>query len=415
MTRGQTGRGARIGRAQRQPSIDDLLVDVCVGRPPTVPTEEGAVDEIIRAARFHRIAPLTQVALKEQYPDTAERLRMHRDQAMFHHLRTIATLDRIGTALDGIRWLTFKGPVLSELAHPLPGLRSYADLDVLLAPEDLRAGCERLTESGWTITGPEAALRFRPVNGEVSLLGPDGTVLDLHWAMINPAERRSHFTVPTESLLARRVPVTLGSARAWTLDEADTLVHVCMHAALAGASRLGHLLDADQLARRTEDWDAVARRARDWSASAQVGLVLGRTSRLLGTPVPADLRRLFGLSPAFGALTATVDRLWPIQRLRHDESVPRLVARGARRSAVRSLAAIGRNAFLGLVHRVRERGSAPPAKPVRRVAADPRAVEGYLAAVEDLTRPSRDSQVPPLLLGRVDLLRPGSVPTRQDA
>ncbi|MDF1603441.1 nucleotidyltransferase family protein [Nocardioides sp. YIM 152315] len=423
MTSEQKERGVGTRRARRERAIDDLLVDVCAGRPPRLPAGDevaGEVfDEIVRATRFHRIAPLTQVALREQYPEAAKRLRGHRDHAMLHHLRTMAALGGIAKALDGIPWLTFKGPVLSELAHPLPGLRSYADLDLLLAPEDLRAGCERLAEAGWTITGPEAALRFRPVNGEISLVGSDGTVLDLHWAMINPARRRSHFTVSTGSLLARRVPVTLGPTRAWTLDDADALVHVCMHAALAGANRLGHLLDADQLARQTEDWDAIARRAREWSATPQVALVLGRASRLLGTPVPDDLRRRLGLSSAFEALTATVDRHWPVHRLRHDASVPRLVARGARDGALRSLASIGRNGFLGIVDRVRPLTSAPPpvppGAPPRRTPVDPHAVEDYLAAVEDLAHRPGGARSRPRVLRRAEPLMSAVGPTRQDA
>jgi hypothetical protein len=85
---------------------------------------------------------------------------------------------------------------------------------------------------------------------------------DLHWSMGVTISRRRMFPVPTHQLLERRTRVNVGPTRIWALELVDSLVHVALHAALTGATRLLHLIDADQLAHQMKDWDAVAQRSR---------------------------------------------------------------------------------------------------------------------------------------------------------
>ena len=176
----------------------------------------------------------------------------------------------------------------------------------------------------------------------------------------------------------------IGPVEARTLDTTDTLVHLCHHAALSGAVRLVHLLDVDQAARRIQDWDLVARRARSWGAGAQVGLVLARARRVLGTPVPQDLDRRLGLSRAFGTLVSAVDLAWPTPAVRAEASWPRLVARAARPSATATASRALQNAVLGALNRARP---APAAE--RRTPAGRDDVQAYFSAVEAVsgTRP----------------------------
>ncbi|HET6939547.1 MAG TPA: hypothetical protein VFI19_13115, partial [Nocardioides sp.] len=138
-----------------------------------------------------------------------------------------------------------------------------------------------------------------------------------------------------------------------------------------------HLLDVDQAARRIEDWDLVVRRARSWGAGAQVGLVLARSGRVLGTPVPRDLDRRLGLSRAFGTLSSTVDRAWPTPAVRNEASWPRLVARVARPSATATAFRALQNAVLGAVNRARPTPTPAPPTPAARDD-----VEAWFSAVE---------------------------------
>ncbi len=361
-----------VGRA-----VDSVCVDVCLGRRLDVPELPGIEEELVRAVRFHRIAPLAHVALREARPDLAALLRVDRDQALLHHVRVTTTLAAISSTLTDLSWATFKGPVLSESLHPVAGLRSYGDLDVLVAPTDLREAGERLLTAGWEVLATPDDLLNGEVTGELELGRTGGALVDLHWSLVLSETLRRRFHVPTTDLLERSVPLMVGPVEVRTFDTTDTLVHLCHHAAFSGAVRLIHLLDVDQAARRMQDWDRVTQRARSWGAEAQVGLVLARAQRVLGTPVPAGLDRRLGLSRGFGSLMSAVDRAWPTGAVRSEASWPRVVARAVRPSASATTARALQNAVLGLVTRAR-----PAAAPRQNLPAGRDDVEAWFSSVE---------------------------------
>jgi hypothetical protein len=349
-----------------------------------VPELPGIEEELVRAVRFHRIAPLAHVALRDVRPELAALLREDRDRALMHHVQVTTTLAAVGTTLADLPWVTVKGPVLSESLHPVAGLRSYGDLDILVAPGSLREASERLLGAGWQVLATPDDLLNGEVTGELELGRAGGAVIDLHWSLVLSETLRRRFHIPSAELLSRRTPLMIGAVEVQTLDATDTLVHLCHHAAFSGAVRLVHLLDVDRAARRIQDWDEVVRRTSSWGAGAQVGLVLARATRVLGTPVPPGLDRRLGLSRAFGTLMSGVDHAWPIPAVRNEASWPRLVARAARPRAAATAARTLQTALLSAVNRARP---APASQPLAR--ATPSDVETWVAAVEAVTAPPR--------------------------
>lgn len=360
-------------------AVDAAAVDVCRGGAPTFPTTDSAVADFIAAVRYHRIAPLAHVALRASRPEVAVLLQPDRDDALLNHLRVSSLLAGVSSTLDGIPWLVFKGPVLSEFAHPAPGLRYYRDFDLLVSPNDFRVACHRLLDAGWQVVVGNDSLQSEEFPGEIPLVDPHGIVMDLHWSMVVMKSVRGRFSVAAESLLGRRRPVTIGPARLSVLDPADALVHVCHHAALIGATKLGHILDADQLARQVDDWDVLAGRAKEWGATIQVAVVLGRARRLFDTPVPADLDRRLDIGEALSAVMSAADRSLPIESLRRDASLIRLFTRALRPTLLGTAGVVLRHAGQGLVNRLQPRGPVGP-----RIGADPAVIEEYLTRVESL-------------------------------
>ena len=363
------------GRTRRE--VAEVLEAVCRGEVLDAPA--APPQAVADAARHHRIAPLAHVRLRQAAPATAELLREDRDRAKGLHIRASMLLSQVAQILEDIPWVVFKGPVLSERAHPVPGLRPYGDLDLLVAPQSLREVSEVLLDAGWVVGDYEDMLRNPQTPGEMHWFTPAGIPVDLHWSMINMASRRRLFTIATADLLSRRRSVRLGLGAAWAMDEADALVHVCLHATLAGANKLGWMLDVDQLARQVTTWDEVARRAVEWGAHAQVALALRRSTATLGTPVPDSVYRGLGTPAGLRVALDLVDRARPVARERQEASVARLVARAVRPGAVRTLAVVTRNATQGVLDRVRPTPSLDPAD---RVQADAAALEAYLTAVE---------------------------------
>ena len=354
--------------------VSRVILDVCRGGRPTAPPERLS-DELVAMARHHRVAPLVHVALRPAH--AAAPLRLDRDLAILTHVRALSTLAALDRVFANLPWVTFKGPVLSETAHPIAGLRTYHDVDVLVPPLQLRDATDRLSEAGWTLLDFDDMLRNPETTGELHWVSPTGLIVDLHWSMINMAERRRRFVVPTGRLLERRVHRRVGSQGVWTLHPADALVHVGLHGALSGANRMLLLLDAHHLAVGTQDWDEVVRTASAWRAGAQLNLVLSRAHRHLGTPIPAGLADRLGVPSPVRWLGSAVDRLAPVPAARREEGAARLFARGVRSTTVMTVAACARSGTLGVGHRL----SRPRSSGVR-VPASASALRAYLTAVE---------------------------------
>ncbi|NED99602.1 nucleotidyltransferase family protein [Phytoactinopolyspora halotolerans] len=347
---------------------------------PDLPAHEATRALFVETARHHRVGPLAHVLLRELEPDLATEFKIDRDTAIANHVSTSITLDAIGQILDGLAWATFKGPVLSEHAHPVPGLRIYHDIDILVSPHELRQAATRLLDAGWTVADFRDMLRNVDTPGEMHFISPSGTLIDLHWSMINMASTRRQFSVSTYEILERRVTVPLGLSSTWALDHTDALTHVCLHAALTGAHRMLLILDADQLARQTADWDSVVARAHHWGAQTALAIVLARSSALLNTPVPENLDGALGISTGLRMVTNAVDRIAPVPALRREASLARLVARSSRPGSGGTLTAVGTRGIQGVAHRLATSRRQPTH--LHREPADTAALEAYLRAVE---------------------------------
>lgn len=370
-----TRRSARPNR-----TVAAAIADICRNRPPDSTPDATTRRLFVDAARHHRVAPLAHVLLRSSDPDLAAELKADRDAAMSKHISASVALEGLGQILEGLAWVTFKGPVLSEHAHPVSGLRSYQDVDVLVSPSDLRHVTARLLDAGWQIADFSDMLHNPETPGEMHWVSPAGILVDLHWSMINMAPTRRLFSVSTDELLERRVQVPLGLSTTWTLHPVDSVVHVCLHAALTGAHRMLLILDADQLARRITDWDEVVSRAHSWGAETAVAIVMSRASGLLQTPVPDALAKDLGVSSVFRAVTRAIDHVAPVPTLHKEASLARLVARSARPGSAGTLAAVGTRGLLGVAHRLGTI-SRRTARTDRR-PADLDALETYLQAVE---------------------------------
>lgn len=352
---------------------------VRISRQQPVPADaEVAVEELVEAARFHRIAPLVHVAHRDSAPEVAALFQADRLAAIAGHLAACGALQQLASALGDIEWVTFKGPVFSENAHPVRGLRSYNDVDVLVHPLKLREVSGLLSAAGWQVADYEDMLHNRAVPGEMHWVSPGGVFIDLHWSMINMAARRRLFQISTAELLARRVRTSVGSHEVWTLHPTDALVHACLHAALSGAHKLLYLIDVHHLSREISDWDEVAQRARQWRAQAQVALVLGRAQRVLDTPVPADLATRLEASRGLRALMAATDRVAPTPAVRRNQGLAKFVSRAVRPTGPATAAVLSRHGVQWVGDRLRRR--TPP--PAQRHRADAAALEVYLGAVE---------------------------------
>jgi glycosyltransferase involved in cell wall biosynthesis len=310
-------------RARARADVERLLR---AGQPPGLAT----------AARWHRIAGSLLDALDgdPRYEATTRELRPAYDDALRRELQVLADLRLVRDALDaaGVRWLVVKGPVISDRYYEAPGLRAYTDLDLVVPASSFAQAVSALGAAGCADVTRNWAAMHRLRAGEVQLCARHGTALDVHWALQFRGDVRDQFAVDVDGAISRARRVPVAETEVETFDPVDTLLHICLHAAMEGGQRLVWVNDIHQcVLTETVEWDVVVSRARAWRTNVATGIMLARARRCLGTPVPAGVtRELLGGGGA--VVTALVDRTWPVHRASDRGSPARMIARSARGS-----------------------------------------------------------------------------------
>lgn len=268
--------------------------DVLDGAGPAPAWPAGApTDELVRLLDLHRgwtFLARRAGSVPGLPEEVAERAANERRSAVTYQMALGADLVRCGAALDaaGIPWACVKGPVVARLHEARGEVRPFTDLDLLVPPARFADALRALSGTGAVLLDRNWSLLRARMPGEVDLRAPLGTMVDLHWALVNRTERRRRSHVPTRALLDGRVSVTTAAGPVPSLAPAERLVHVCLHAAGGGADRLVWLLDV-ALACEGAAWDDVVGAARRWGVPRAVGLVLARSRAVLDAPVPADV------------------------------------------------------------------------------------------------------------------------------
>jgi hypothetical protein len=231
--------------------------------------------------------------------DAAGQMAVIRRARAVHHLRAMAALRALSARFraGGTEFLVFKGPVLSEVVYQRPCARGYGDLDLLVRPSDVAPAVAVLEELGARPTDGGWRAMLAIGDGESAYALPNGTVVDLHWDVINDRRVRPAFAVDPDVLFARSREVTIDGLRVRTLDEIDTVLHVALHACQSGGDRLRWLLDIQQsLLRCAGQAEALFERAVDLRLDLVLRLMVNRVDRFLGhrpagLPTPSVLAR----------------------------------------------------------------------------------------------------------------------------
>ena len=289
--------------------------------------QTSAID-VLDAAAFHAVSGIAYECLRDHSdaPDElVAELKTRHDDAVRQHMRMVWELGRLQEVLDGsgVGWAVVKGPALIELLYRRPGLRSYGDIDVIVQPSGFDRALGALLTNGSRLLDRNWKIMRRELLGELHLLLPGGTPLDLHWNLVNMY--RGSIRIDTEALLERAERVAIGSVRMPTPDSTDTLIHLALHGTLAGGDKLLWMNDIAMSASiRPPEWDTVVRRSEEWNVAAPVGFMLERSHRVLGAAVPDEVRRRL-LGRQYRALMQMVDRISPWERARGRLGTPSLL------------------------------------------------------------------------------------------
>lgn len=303
--------------------------------------DDPAAVEVTNAAMAHRVEGWVRRRVEAVGMRSPRALDLAVHAALARHQRAVADLRRVAPVLDavGVEFLVVKGPALVTQFYAGPELRSSVDLDLLVRPAHVAQVLETLEQAGWTLLDANWPLLTHLRVHELRLLSPSGGMIDLHWSL--GAERAPRNTCPTADVLfARSCELTIESVRVRTLDWADTVVHLAVHAASSGGDRLiwyADLRGALAAAPSSGAEEALVDRAAEWGAGPALQLMLLRGRRAIGLQPSRTLLRGLGdggLGITWTGLVRATDRLMPVAgAIPGRPSVRRIVARSAKRDA----------------------------------------------------------------------------------
>lgn len=210
----------------------------------------------------------------------ADRSEENRRRNRLLTIELLALLDRLAAA--GIEAIPFKGPVTAHICYGDLDARPFGDIDLLVAPGDVRAAIRIMAAAGYdpliplSATQRAAFLRHRT---EYPLQRPArGGIVDLHWEIFH---RQFCFRLEPDRSRMRELPLAGQPVR--TMGSEDQLLVLCAHAAkhlwvrLEWVAAVGWLVDRD----RGIDWDVVDSRARALGGRRMLDLGLALAEILL--------------------------------------------------------------------------------------------------------------------------------------
>ena len=227
---------------------------------------------------------------------------------------TVALLEGAGFAP-----IALKGAWLGWYAYPAPALRPMTDIDLLLTPETAIAGFEMLLQAGYTL-GKAAEMSLEDVirleKHMPPLIGPRGTVIELHHRLWEPDGRLDHATPEGNEEAVRGRAVKLAGI---TYPAAtDMLVHLIVHGAYSHRLGCGPRVLADLamlLDKHAIDWPSFWSRANaeGWREGARLLLHMTaqyhQTAQIVLTPDAGPLPPPRILAAAPGLLLQDSDTI----------------------------------------------------------------------------------------------------------
>ncbi len=310
-------------------------------------------EAVSTAARWHGVEGPVWLSLRAAgiEADSVAGLAASYHEAVARHLKILGEVAFVREVLADLPFFVIKGPVLAQDWYSRPDLRTYIDLDVVVPPAAYADALVALEAAGCQVLDRNWPLLTDVLAGELHVQTPRGTLVDLHWSVVNHRDLREAFHLPATELMARSVRSSLDAP---TLDPVDTLVHLGLHASLAGADRLGWLKDVEQVVlRQPPDWPAVVVRARESGTGLALALVLARSRQALRTPVPDDVIAALAPGRAWRALLTATDRVSPVAHSKPNGTLARMVARSARTNGSASAAQLVRRSAAFVRHRGR--------------------------------------------------------------
>jgi hypothetical protein len=276
----------------RLPGSAERAILLALARGEPMPASVYAGSALLDAADRHGLLPqLAHSRLSRELPPEVQ--RQLRARAVLNTARSQAAVDELVRLTNafraaGVPLLAWKGPILADQSYGEPWLRTFSDLDLIVAPGGLDRSEELLRQLGYQPARPvgDAQLRtLRRFNGErVFTCVGRPQAIDLHWRFAGAS-----FPLPLsfDDAWQERVEWTTAAGPVSTLGPTHLAIATAAHAAKHLWCRLEALVAVGRLAQRQDlDWGAIDALARRFHVQRQLGTSFLLAERFLGASLP---------------------------------------------------------------------------------------------------------------------------------
>lgn len=250
-------------------------------------------EQVFHWALIHGVESVLHHALTEigyRLPSTIEdrvrRWQVIKDVWQEH---AQSALDEALRALESaaVPVVVLKGPVLGERLYSDPRMRLSADLDLLIACNDLARATQALETIGFRAAQESQARFLRRYHYHIVLSRSCPPVIELHFRLCDGFG----VEIAAEEFLSRAgVHRTSRGTVAGILSPEDELLYLCIHAAGHRFLRLSWLYDIKLLLQRYPDldWTTLIARARSLHALAALLFTCETLRSRLGVNIVSD-------------------------------------------------------------------------------------------------------------------------------
>ncbi|MBI4672643.1 MAG: nucleotidyltransferase family protein [Chloroflexi bacterium] len=257
--------------------------------PVPGPTDNATWQALLERAKVQGLSPLLYAALETHgfvnvpafVVDSLQDIYRNSALATAVAHREMETLLSRFTAQQ-IDVVVLKGAALSKWLYPLPGLRPFGDLDLLIHQTDRSAASVFLNTCGYQEADGLGAAFYTAFSCELGFhrAAPPRLNVDLHWQLLNPNFYRRR--VKLDWFWGRTQLFVSGPVMARMFDPTAQLVHLALHLGVqhGNAPRLIHFYDLALLICKygaAMDWRTAAAYVQDTGLARPVHQVLIQT------------------------------------------------------------------------------------------------------------------------------------------
>jgi hypothetical protein len=269
-------------------------------------------------ARAHSVFPLVEFRLRsvDQSLISSEIGRSLSETMRAHAVFTLgltAELFRLLNEFDaaGISALITKGPALAVRCYGDPGLRQYADLDLIVRGNDIGHVTSVMLRLGYRAKISPASIQAEKLPGEYVFTKPGANLL----VEFHTEDTFRYYPRPlsVKRLLQRSACVSFDGRSALALSLEDELVLICIHGAKHFWQRLMWIADVGAfVTRQPVQWERALSVAREVEAQRMLFLGLRLASDIFKMDLPAAIAPAVQRDHAVRRLAAQIVERLPI-------------------------------------------------------------------------------------------------------